>query len=317
MKKILAACIAVLAMTGSTVAQNYPTKPVTIVVPFTPGNSVDILGRFLAEGLGKLWGTSVVVDNRAGAGSAVGTAHVAQAAADGYTLLFTASSYAITPAIRDDLPFDAEKDLVPVGMVGDSQYVLIVGSNVKARTLAELKDEAKTREMFLATSGIGTGTHFAGELFRSATGLDLKLVHYKSGADSAIDMIGGRADVAVNSLPTVLPNLEGGKLHAIAAMGKDRIASLPDVPTFAEQGVDIPMSGLWWGTFTPAGTPDAIVQQLNADMAKVMATDEAKAFMAKQQATVRSPSQPEFAEIVKNELVQWKTLAKENNIKAE
>ncbi|WEX12470.1 tripartite tricarboxylate transporter substrate-binding protein [Chelativorans sp. AA-79] len=304
-------------MPAAVAAQDYPSKPVTIVVPFTPGNSVDILGRFLAESLSRLWGQSVVVENLPGAGSSLGSAHVAQAAPDGYTVLFTASTFTINAAVRDDLPYDPEKDLTPVAMIGDSRSLLVVGSKVKARTFADFVTEAKSRETFLATPGLGSYGHVTGEMFAAATDLKLTPVHYKSGADAGVDLIGGRSDILVSSLTTALPNVESGQLHAIAVLGTERTAALPDVPTLREAGIDIVVPNLWWGVFVPAATPDPVVQKIHADIVSVMSSDAAKAFMDKQQAVIRLPGQKEFAQLVMTELAQWKALAKERGIKAE
>ncbi|WEX12273.1 tripartite tricarboxylate transporter substrate-binding protein [Chelativorans sp. AA-79] len=317
MRFLAAVLMLVLALPMAAMAQGFPSKPVTMIIPYAPGGAIDISGRFLADELGKLWGQPVVVENRTGGGTATGTAHVAQAAPDGHTILYNSNAYTIIPAVRDDLPYDPAKDLTPVSLIADSQFLLVAGPSVKAATLQEFVTEAKSQETFIATGGIGGITHFAAELFNAAAGLSMKPVHFKGGAEAAIDVVAGRVAVYIASTTTSRPFIESGQLKALAVMSDKRLDVLPEVPTFIEGGVDVSMAGLWWGVLAPSGTPDAIVQQMHADIAKVMASEQAKAFIDKQQATIRTLTQKQFADLVAAELVQWKTLADQRGIKVE
>ncbi|MCG6122612.1 MAG: hypothetical protein MEP57_07890 [Microvirga sp.] len=316
MKRIIAVTAALLASTTFTVAQDYPTGQVNLIVPFGPGASNDAVARYLANQLRERWDQPVVVENRPGAGSTIGTEYVARADPDGLTLLFTSSAYTTAPAVFAELPYDPLIDLIPITMVGFSQFIMVGGSNVQSEDLASFIEEAKTREIFLATAGLGSATHFAGELFSAASGVEVTPVHYRGGAELTADLLGGRMDIYVGSLATLVANVRNGNLKALAVMGDEPAEALPDVMTTASAGIDGASTGLWFGVFAPAGTPDDVVAKLNADINDVMASDGAREFMAGLESVSRGYSQEEFGTLVEREIEQWKTLAQERGIEA-
>src|SRR5690606_22372125 len=248
---------------GTVAAQDYPKGTVTIVVPYSPGSAVDPVGRFIANELQELWGSTVVVDNRPGAGSTIGTAYVASAPADGSVLLVTSSALATAPAIYKELPYDQDA-LVPVAMASQASFVLTGGAAVEANTMAELIEEAKTRKLFLATAGLGSSTHFAGELITAAAGIEAEPVHYKGGTESLVDLMAGRADIYVGTTVGIGGNIAAGQVKGFAVFGERRANSIPDVPTTAELGIEGANVGFWMGVFAPQGLPEEIVQKINA-----------------------------------------------------
>jgi tripartite-type tricarboxylate transporter receptor subunit TctC len=317
MKLLLSTIVTAFALATTTaMAQTFPSKTVTIVVPYSPSGSADPVARFVANELQTRWGQTVLVDNRPGAGSTIGTAYVAQAPADGHTILLTTSAYTTAPAVYSDLPYDPLA-MVPVAMPSQSQFVITVGAEVKATTVEELVEESKTRGLFLATAGLGSSTHFAGELFTAATGMDVEPVHYKGGTESMVDLMGGRADIYAGSMTAVLGNVKGGQIRALAVMGAERGDALPDVPSTEELGIEGASSGFWLGVFAPQGTPADIVEKLNKDIVDVLSTDTGKEFLAKLDSKGVSMSAAEFKQLVDTEIAQWKTLAAERGIVAE
>lgn len=316
MKRIIAVAAAFLASTTVAFAQDYPAGQVNMIVPFGAGASNDAVARFLANQLRERWDQPVVVENRPGAGSTIGTEYVARADPDGHTLLFTSSAFATAPAVFAELPYDPLGDLIPITMVGFSQFIMVGGANVQSNDLASFLEEAKTREIFLATAGLGSATHFAGELFIAASGVEMTPVHYRGGAELTTDLIGGRMDIYVGSLATLIANVRNGNLKALAVMGDEPAEALPDVMTTASAGIEGASTGLWFGVFAPAGTPDDVIAKLNTDINDVMASDAARAFMASLESVVRGYPQAEFVTIVEREIEQWQRLAAERGIEA-
>ena len=272
--------------------QVYPSRTVTMVIPFTPGGSNDVVGRYLAEGLTRIWKQKVIIENRGGAGSVIGTNAVARAAPDGHTLLFVSSSYTTIAAAKTKLPYDPLKDLVPVGMAAVGHMVVATGKRVPLPTLAELARQAKTQPILYGTAGIGGTGHFSSELLNEVAGIKMQAVHYRGGTDAMVDVAGERIDVYFGKRITqILPFIDGGKAVATAIAGKTRAAAFPDVPTVAEAGFPGAESEIWWGVFVPAGTPQAIVDKINADMNAVMGAPEAKEFLAEARGHFPSPCQ--------------------------
>ncbi|OZI32082.1 hypothetical protein CAL29_30060 [Bordetella genomosp. 10] len=306
-----------MAISQLVAAQAYPDKPVTLVIAFPPGASNDTVGRYLAQGLGSLWKQSVIVENRVGAGSAIGTAYVAKAKPDGYTLLLTSSAYTTLPAIMPQLSYSPEKDMTPVAMIGLSPLVLAVGPRVKAGNLREFIAEARARPVFFGTAGLGSATHFGGELINSAAGIDMKAVHYKGGGQVMVDMLGGRIDAFIATYSAVEPQLGDAKIRILAVMDKDRIDALPQVPTAAEQGLTGAESALWWGVFAPRGTPQPVIDKVNADIKAVMSKPEASRFLARQGGFARFLPPAVFADLVSREIHDWKALAQARGIKGQ
>lgn len=319
MKRILATtAIATLMAAGPGLAQDYPTQTVTIVVPYSPAGSTDPAARFIAGELQEKWGVNVVVENRPGAGSTIGTAHVATMAPDGYTILLTTSAYTTAPAVHHDLPYDPINDLRAVAMPSSAQFVVTAGSSIQSETLDQfLENEAAERDIFMATAGLGSSTHFAGELLVAATGMDATAVHYSGGSDAMVDLIGGRADIYVGSMTAVLGNVQAGQIKALGVLGAERARALPDVPSTEELGIEGASSGFWLGVFAPGGTSDEIVEKLNADITAVMTSEAGMAYLENLDSDVGTMSAAEFQAMIEAEIAQWTVLAAERGISAD
>jgi tripartite-type tricarboxylate transporter receptor subunit TctC len=314
LKTALAAAVALWA--GAAHAA-FPEKPVTIIVPFAAGGSNDIVARYLGDQLSKIWNQPVVAENMPGAGAAIGSAHVAQAEPDGHTLLIGSVTFTMNPAVQPSLPFDPAKDFKPVAMLGSVPLVLVTGPSTEAKTIQEFLEEAKTKDPKYATSGLGTVNQFGAERLNRAASLKMQPVHYKGGSEAMTDVIGGHADLFMSSMTQALPLIRDGQLKGLAVTGDTRSEAAPEIPTFAEaglQGIDV---GQWWGIFVPAGTPDEIVAKLNDDINTVLQTEETKTFLAGEGAVPTPMEEGAFAAHVQEELQKWAAIAQEANIKAQ
>lgn len=307
------AALALAATSLPGIAQDYPTKSVRLVVPFSPGGSVDLGARNLAEGLSQLWGQTVVVENMPGAGSQIGTAEVSQAQPDGYTLLYVSTAFATLPALKPDLPYKPT-DFIPITATGDGQFVIAAGPKVQAATFEEFVEEAKARQVFYATSGNGSSGHLISEALNLVAGLEMQPVHFKSGGESVVDVAGGRVDIYVGVLSALLPMLQEGKVRILATMGSERIDSLPDAPTLTELGYENAEFTVWWGVFAPGGTPEDIVTKINQDVSAVMTDPKYGEFMTKIGAEFIPRTPAEFSEYVLNETEFWKKVVAERGI---
>lgn len=318
MKRLLITATAAFATLAlPTFAQDFPTRDVTIVVPYGPAGSTDPFARFLAVKLQEKWGVNVIVENRPGAGSTIGTAYVATQPADGHVIMVTTSAYTTAPAVYDELPYDPFNDLEAVALPSTSQFVVTAGASIASETLTDfLANEAAEREIFLATAGLGASTHFAGELLAAATGMDIIPVHYGGGNDAMVDLIGGRADIYVGSITAVLPNVQAGQIKALGVLGATRATALPDVASTEELGIEGASSGFWLGVFAPGGTPEDIVAKLNADITAVVTSDEGTAYLANLDSVAGTMSPAEFSALIEAEIAQWVTLAQERGIEA-
>jgi tripartite-type tricarboxylate transporter receptor subunit TctC len=315
MKTIVKIMLAVGALFSPSivVAQDYPSKQVTIVIPFAPGGSNDTIGRYLADGLGKLWEETVVVANRPGAGSAIGSAHVTQARPDGYTLLFVSSSFTTNAATQAALPFDPLNDLQPIGMAAIADRFISTGSRVPMATLEDLAREAEAQTIFYGTSGVGSLAHLTGELMNEVLGIDMEAVHYSGGSEVMVDLGGGRIDVVFSSLT----DLANGIGTPVAVMSGKRSTALPDLPTVSEAGFPDTQVPNWWGVFAPAGTPEEVVAKINEDIATVMSSPEATEFLTREGAAPSKMSVEEFTSHVASELEKWSVLVERTGIRAD
>jgi tripartite-type tricarboxylate transporter receptor subunit TctC len=300
-----------LVTASMAVAQDYPTKAVTLVIPFAPGGSNDTYGRVLADGLGKLWKHTVIVENRPGAGSAIGSAHVSQAKPDGYTLLFVSTSYTTNAATLTKLPFDPAKDLQPVGMAAIGDLFIQTGSRLPLATIEALQKEGKAQKLFSATAGVGSISHLAGLLTNDNLGIKSDFVHFQGGAAAMTDLGGGRVDIFYTSMIEAVSGV--GK--PIAVMGERRSPVLPDVPTIAEAGFAQVQASLWWGVFAPAGTPKDVVTKLNADIYRVMGSPESAKLLEAQGIRASGMSVEDFSSYVKAELEKWTSLAEKHGLR--
>ena len=308
----------VLAMPAAH-AQDYPTKPVRIIVPFAPGGSADVFGRFIAQRLQDSMGHSFVIDNRPGGGSLIGTDAVAKAPADGYTLLLMSNTHTVNESLIPSRPFVLMRDFVPVAPISYSDLVLVTRANLQASTLAELIKAAKARPggMSYASSGPGTPYHMAGELFKAMAGISVVHIPYRGSAGARTDVLGGQLEMMFDAVPTMTEHIKAGKVKALATTGKARTAILPDVPTMAEAGVPGYEATLWLGLMAPKGTPAAVVSRLNAEVAKITSNPEVRRAWAAQGTTPMTMGVDEFARYMNDDIAKWARIVKISGAKAE
>jgi tripartite-type tricarboxylate transporter receptor subunit TctC len=311
-RRLLAAAFALAAATAF--AQGYPTKSVTVVVPWPPGGPSDIAARPMAKGLQEALGKPFVVDNRGGAGGNIGSDYVAKSAADGYTLLITSSApIVINPSIYKKMPFDPSADLAPITNLIRVPLVLAVHPSIPAKNLQELLAYIKSKQGQLqyASSGNGTPQHLTGELFKTTAKLDMVHVPYKGSAPAITDLIGGHVPLMFDSTIAILPHIKAGKLRPIAVTSAKRSPQLPDVPTFAEAGMPGFESYAWYGFFAPAKTPQDIIARLNAEALKVMKSPDYQKVLEETGSEFVGDSPANFAAFVKAEAAKWGRVAKE------
>jgi tripartite-type tricarboxylate transporter receptor subunit TctC len=291
-----------------------------VLVGYPPGGSTDVAGRLLVEQLSRRLGQQVLIDNRAGAGGTVATSAVVRAEPDGYTLMLAASpEVSIAPTTMKTMPYDPVRDLLPITLVGQVPFFLVVNPAVPAHTLAEFIVLAKSQVGKLNYSSFGNNTsnHLAGELFKSLTGTRSVHVPYKGSGPSITDLIGGQVQYTFDTPPAVLEQVRAGRLRALAVAGNQRLANAPQVPTFAEAGLPAFSGGTWFGLFAPAKTPRAVIERINTEAVAALKSPELiKAFSDK--GIVASPQTPEeFGRFVQNEVTKWKDLAAKVGIVAE
>ncbi|MBO9356795.1 tripartite tricarboxylate transporter substrate binding protein [Bordetella petrii] len=302
------------AATGD--AASYPDKPVTLVVPFPPGGTSDVLGRQLAQQLSEELGASFVVNNRAGAATVIGATYVARAPSDGYTLLLSSgSTFTTTPHLMTQIPYTLD-DFAPIATVATVPFAFVVKKDFPARTLAEYAAYAKAHpgKINNATNGQGSMVHLLGEVVAAGLQVQLTQVHYKGAAPATVDMIGGVVDSNVEALTSAVPNIKAGQYRALAVLSAERQPLLPDVPTFSELGYPSVVGETWYGMFAPAGTPDAVVNKLNAALRKV--TTSARFTQAMQAiGNQPRPSTPaELKEVTLRESQRWGDLIQQLKI---
>jgi len=320
--RLVAGAAAVLAFgsmaMAAQAADNWPSQPVKLVVPFAPGGTSDVLAREIAARLQVALKQTIVVDNKAGAGGVLGADSVAKAAPDGYTVLLgTIATHAINPSLLPKVPYKADKDFAPVILLGKISNVLLIGPGSQAKTVKDIVAAAKARpgDLTFASAGQGTSQHLSGEMFRLLTGAQLTHVPYKGSAPAIQDVMGGQVPMSFETVTVALPQIKAGKVKALAVTSARRSAQLPDVPTLAESGVPGFDVSSWQALYLPAGTPAAIVNRLNAEVQKVVAQPEVKARMEALglEYTPNSPAQ--FAEFQKAEQAKWAKVIKDGNVK--
>ncbi|MPZ43293.1 MAG: tripartite tricarboxylate transporter substrate binding protein [Betaproteobacteria bacterium] len=300
-------------------AESYPSRPVRLIVPYAAGGNADIVGRIVAEGLTKRLGQQVVVDNRSGAASIIGTQLAANAPADGYTLLLVANTFAVNPSLAPKLPYDTLKDLVPISLVGQTPQVLVVTPSLPVNSVKEFIAYAKSKPNVLnyGSTGIGSTANMAGALLNSMAGIQLVHVPYKGTAQSLIDVIAGHLHVAIPSMTSSIAHIRAGKIKALGLTSSKRSAQLPDVPTVAEAGVPGYQAVIWNGVLAPAGTPKPVLDRLSRELAAAMRSPEASARYGSMGAETIGSTPEEFARFLRSEIEQYAQVIKEAGLKAE
>jgi tripartite-type tricarboxylate transporter receptor subunit TctC len=309
----------VLALIAPAVAaEDYPNRPVRLIIPFPPGGSNDVVARMVATQLGERLGKQIVVDNRAGAGGTIGTEVASRAAPDGYTLLVVSIAHAVSPALYK-VNYDPVKSFTPVSILASGPNVLALNPEFPPTSVKELIALAKQKpgEIHYASAGIGSFQHLSGELFKLMAGINVVHVPFKGGGPSMVDVIAGHTKYLLASLVQATGHIKSGKLRAIGTSGSKRNPALPEVPTIAEAGVPGYEATNWWGIVAPAGTPPPIVGRLHKELAIVLNADEIKNRFASQGASVVQMSSAEFAKFIESELSKWAKVVKDANIKAQ
>jgi tripartite-type tricarboxylate transporter receptor subunit TctC len=322
MKKLLSVVCtaALLTLTGTnTLAQTYPNKPIKIVVPFGPGGFTDVVARILGVKLGESLGQSIVIENKPGAGSTIGSDMVAKSAPDGHTLLIVSSTHVISPWIYKSIPYDPIKSFTPVTKLVDSPYVLLTNPKVPAKNVQEFIALAKAQpdKIHFASSGNGSAQHLIGGLFASMTNTQLKHVPYRSSSLAATDLVAGVVESSFAGVPNALAQVPNGRLNALAVTSAKRIPQLPNVPTMQEAGVPGYDATIWLAMLAPAGTPSSIVSRLNTEIAKIMNTPETQKAMFDAGVEVSLSTPAAMSQLMVSEMEKWGKVVKEAGIKIE
>ncbi len=309
-----------LAFAGSASAQQgYPNKPIRFIVPYAPGGSTSNVARLIGQKLTEAWGQQVIIDNRPGGNTVIGSEALAKSPPDGYTISLAASTHATIPHLLASLPYDPIKDFTPVATLVTTQLVLVLHPSVPANNLQEFIALAKSKpgQLNFASVGTGSSTHLAGELFNIVAGVKMQQVPYKGTAPALTDLIGGQVQLNFDTPITSIPHIKSGKLKAIAITGKTRLAALPQVPTFAEAGLPNYDFQIWMGVLAPAGTPKEIVNKLNTEIAKILTMPDMKEKLVSQGLDPLISTPDQFAALIKSDMAKFGQIIKTANIKLE
>lgn len=300
-----------------TVIAAYPDKPIKMMIGYAPGSSTDIVGRIIANDLSIALKQPVIIENRGGAAGSLAADAVAKSAPDGYTVLFAQNGLAINVAANPKLPFNGQKDLVPVVGVAATPHILIVNNNSPAKSVADLIAmlKADPGKLSFGSSGIGNSDHMAGELFLATTGLQAIHIPYKGGSPAATDLMGGQIDFYFAGMPVGLPLYKGEKVRALAVTGKNRFSGAPELLTMQEAGVKSYEMTLWQGLFVPAGTPSNVVQMLNNTILKILDTPEMKERFQKAGVQIAPMNTVQFNDLYNSDITRWKAVIEKAKIK--
>jgi tripartite-type tricarboxylate transporter receptor subunit TctC len=317
MKNLLKVCLlGLLAMSSLVQAQQWPNRPITLIVSYPPGGTADLMARTIAPPLGKILGTSVVVENKPGASGQIAAAFVAKANADGYTLMLDASSYSVNPSLYPKLPYDPNKEFKTLAVLALYPNVLLVNPAFPAKSVKDLiaMAKAKPNSIAFASSGKGSAQHLAGALFEVQAGVEMQHIPYKGGGPALNDVIGGQVPVFFGSVASTKQHVDSGKLNALAVTGKKRASSMPNVPTMAEAGVPSYEVYEWNAVFAPAATPAPIVQKLSDAIAKVMQSPEVKEKVAGLGGEIFQGNAEAADKFIKAQMAEWAKLVKSGKI---
>jgi tripartite-type tricarboxylate transporter receptor subunit TctC len=318
MRWIAATVFSVVGLFGLSHAQEFPARTVHLIVPYTPGTGADILARLLGPRLAERWKVAVVTENKAGATGNIGADFVARSPADGYTLLFVATSFGTTPALTR-VPFDPVKSFAPVALVATSGLVVVINPQVAARSMREFIELVKREpgKLHYSSPGNGGPQHLAMELLKLETGMNIVHVPYKSAAGALADLVGGHVQATIAAVQTAQPQVMSGKLRAVGVMSAERSQAFPEVPTLKEQGLPELEVETWYGAFAPAGTPPEVVAKLNSDLNLLLRDNAIREFLAKQGMTPVGGPPERLGELVKRELARWTRVVNAAGIKAD
>ena len=318
-KRFLCAIVVAAFTVGSAFAQPYPSKPIKIVVPYTPGGFNDTLGRTLAAKFTENWGQPVIVENKPGANTVIGSDYVAKSPADGYTLLVVAFPFAVTPSLIKNMPYDTVKDFAPVVLGAQSPNLLVVNPTLPVKSVGELiaMAKAKPNSLSYASTGNGSSNHISMELFKSLAGVEIVHIPYKGSAPAVTDLLGGQVHVMFDNAPNVLPQVKAGRLRALAQSGATRSAIAPDLPTVVEAGVPGYEVMVWFGLVAPAGTPREIVMKLNAEVLKILAMPDVRERFFAQGVEPMGSTPEQFGDHIRSQMAKWAKVVRDAGVKAE
>jgi len=310
---------AALSLAGTAGAQTFPTKPITIIVPASPGGAIDLAARLIGQKLTESTGQSVVIDNRAGATGVIGTDFVAKAAPDGHTLALVASSHAINPSMVKKLPFDTLKSFEPVVLTHVVPLMLVVAPSLPVKTVKELiaYGKANPTKLTFASSGQGGAPHFSGELFKTMAGIDMVHVPYKGSTLAHPDLISGRTSLMFDTVAAINTQVKSDKVRALAVTTAKRSAAAPNIPTMIEAGMAGYETSTWGGILAPAGTPKAVVAKLNLEINKALAAPDVRQRLQDAGIEVGGGTSQQFTDFIGTEMVKWAKVAKDAGIQAE
>ena len=314
------ACLALIGAQQLAAADDYPSRPITLIVPFPPGGSTTVMARNVADKLSTQLGQQIVVENRSGAGGTIGTRAAAKAAPDGYTILLGyTGTLSIAPSLYVHAGYDPRKDFAPIGMIGTAPSVLVVHPSVPVHSVAELIAYAKAASapVDYGSPGVGTANHLAGELFANATGAKMQHIPYKGSGPAMGDLIGGHIPMMFVPIPAAIGNVQAGSLRALAVSSARRSSLLPDLPTVAEAGVPGFDVALRYGLVAPAGTPRPIIERLNKELNAALASDDVKKRLATEGADALPGSPEAYADDIDREETKWSVLVRKLNLKVE
>ena len=314
---LTALCAIALSAIPAAAQQTYPSKPIRLVVPYPAGGATDFFARLVFTKMSETLGQQVVVENRPGAGTAIGASEVARSAPDGYTLLLgDAGTYAFNPTLYKKLTYDPVRDFAPVSLTGRFALILAVNPSVNAKNVAEFVEAAKSRpgQINYGAPGPGSPIHLAMEFFRQRAGLNMTPIPYKGGADAMNDLLGGRISAMFPDIASGLPQIRAGKLRALAVASEKRVAALPDLPTIGESGYPGFEAWAWQGFVAPAKTPRPVIDRLNAEFAKVTADPAIRQKLSESGFELQTSTPEQFADYMKAEIAKWAKVIRESNI---
>jgi len=319
-RPIVFAALAALALqAGTCLAAGFPTRPIRFIVPFAPGGGADITARALSQRLAENLGQSLVIDNRAGGSTIIGTDLTAKAPPDGHTILIVTSTFAINPSLHPKLPYDSLRDLAPVTQLASTPYVVVVHPSLAATSIKELiaLARAKPGQLTYASVGNGSSTHLATELFNSMAGTRIGHVPYKGSGPALNDLIGGHVGIYFGSMPASLPQARAGRLRALAVTGASRSPAAPELPTIAEAGLPGYAFTAWYGVFAPGATPRPIIEQLSAEMRKVLELPEVRSRLAADGSEAVGSRPEAFAAVIRADIARYANIVRQAGIRAD